>query len=340
MNDAADELRRALEISPHHGVALMNLGRVLAETREPGRFDEAEALARRAVELMPGLPYAMSNLGHVLRLGGRTRRRRPATSGRMPPRAARRPPAGLRHRPRSGEARMRSGVSRPRTAIRPNPGPSSTAAEARHVEGLVSMKDGRLDEAEACFREALRVDPTLAASWLRLARIQEERGDFELSCQSARSALAVAPKLAEAYGTLAVILKGRLPDAEFRAMQALLVDRGLHRRPRLLQLRTGGGPGRTRALRRGRSAARNRQRPAVRREGQARPGVRSRQGVPVHREDHRDVHARLPRPGARLGRPRPAAGLRRRFAAIRDHADEQILASHPKSTGRASCTRS
>ena len=65
----------------------------------------------------------------------------------------------------------------------------------------------------------------LATSWVGLARIQEERGDFERSCQSARSALTIRPKLAEAYWRLAFILRGRLPDAEVQAMEDLLDDR-------------------------------------------------------------------------------------------------------------------
>ena len=55
----------------------------------------------------------------------------------------------------------------------------------------------------------------------------EERGEFEEACRSARSALALRPKLADAYGVLATVLGRDLPDAEVRAMEALLEDREL-----------------------------------------------------------------------------------------------------------------
>jgi tetratricopeptide (TPR) repeat protein len=201
--EGAEALRSALRIEPHHGVALMNLARVLAETRRPDVADEAEALARRAVELMPHLPYALMNLGQVLRLGGRDEE-----AGACFERS--RDMAGGRARPSS-------------PAGQPSSPPADSAGDA-HAQGLVCLKDGRLDEAEACFRAALRTDPTLATSWLALARAQQERGELEPACQSARSALAARPKLAEAYAMLASILGADLPDAELGAMEALLDD--------------------------------------------------------------------------------------------------------------------
>jgi tetratricopeptide (TPR) repeat protein len=198
--EAAEALRQALRIEPHHGVALMNLARVLAETRRGDTDDEAEALGRRAVALMPHLPYAMVNLGQVLRLRGRDEQAR-----------------AWIERARD----LASGPARPPGQT--GPPPTGSAGDA-HARGLVCLKDGRLDEAETHFRTALRADPTLAASWLSLARVQEERGELESACQSARSALAVRPGLAEAYALLASILGRDLPDAEVRAMEALLDD--------------------------------------------------------------------------------------------------------------------
>ncbi len=198
--EAADVLRRALEVQPQHAVAMTNLGRILAELRDPDRLDEAEALCRRAVELATDLPHALNNLAHVLRIRGRHEDAREVVEQLKAL-------AGTRNLARSSLA----------------PGPD--AFSPQHARGLLAWKHGRLDEAEACFREALRVDPAAVDSWLRLARIQQERGEIEESCRSARSALAVRPGLAEAYRMLAAALEDRLPDEDVRALEGLLEDR-------------------------------------------------------------------------------------------------------------------
>ncbi len=79
-----------------------------------------------------------------------------------------------------------------------------------------------------CFGEALRIDQELAATWVALARIQAERGDLHQSCESARAALAIEPKLPEAYCRLATNLKNRLPEHELKAMEGLLVQKHLN----------------------------------------------------------------------------------------------------------------
>lgn len=202
LDPAADALRQALAIEPHHGVALMNLARVLAETRRAEVAGEAESMARRAVELMPHLPYALRNLGEVLRLLGRADEARECNE----------------------RATRIAGVTGPARPSEPSGPPPADSAADLHARGLVDLKLGRLDEAEDGFRAALRADPVLAASWLALARVQQERGELELACRSARSALAIRPKLAEAYDMLASILGRDLPDAEVRGMEALLDD--------------------------------------------------------------------------------------------------------------------
>lgn len=208
MGEAAEVLRDALRIQPNHAVAMMNLGRILGEMRKPELFDEAEALCRRAIDFLPDLPHAMNNLGHVLRARGLCveagacfERARLLAAGRPAP-------------PVDGAAADR-GPS--------DPSPADTA-EDHHARGLIAWKYGRIEEAEGCFRQALSDDPTREASWLRLARIQEERGDFERSCESARSALAIRPKLAEAYRMLAFVLGGRMPDDDVLAMRGMLDD--------------------------------------------------------------------------------------------------------------------
>ncbi len=101
-------------------------------------------------------------------------------------------------------------------------------ADAHFKNGVALLRQSRHTEAEACFREALRVDPRLATPWVGLSHLQAERGDIASSCESARSALALAPNLAEAHWRLAITLKGRLPDADVRAIEQLIDDKSVN----------------------------------------------------------------------------------------------------------------
>jgi tetratricopeptide (TPR) repeat protein len=102
------------------------------------------------------------------------------------------------------------------------------AAEAHFKNGVALLRESRHNEAEACFREALRVDPRLATPWVGLSQLQAERGDIASSCESARSALAIAPNLAEAHWRLAITLKAGLPDAEVQAIERLIDDKSVN----------------------------------------------------------------------------------------------------------------
>ena len=101
-------------------------------------------------------------------------------------------------------------------------------ADAHFKNGVALLRECQHTAAEACFREALRIEPRLATPWVGLSQIQAERGDIAASCESARSALALAPNLAEAHWRLAITLKGELPDAEVRAIEQLLNDKSVN----------------------------------------------------------------------------------------------------------------
>ncbi len=106
----------------------------------------------------------------------------------------------------------------------PSPGLSGDTPGASFKQGLAHLTAGRLAEAEASFREELRIDPKSAVSWTGLARVQAERGDLDEACRSARSALAISPMMGEAFWRLAITERGRMPDHEFRAMSELACD--------------------------------------------------------------------------------------------------------------------
>jgi tetratricopeptide (TPR) repeat protein len=207
--EAAEVHRLALAIDPYNPLALISLGQVLCELAAPESLKEAEAVSRRALALAPRSPQAINNLGRVLGLLGR-HDEAVACNQRLSAPGAR----GLIARQDKG-----------RLSSQQPSDPESARAHQR--QGLAFLEESQLDKAEAAFREALRLDPTLAISWTSLARIQAELGEFEQSCQSARGALAVSPKSVEAYWRLAITLKGRLPDHELQAMEGLLDDDSL-----------------------------------------------------------------------------------------------------------------
>ena len=98
---------------------------------------------------------------------------------------------------------------------------------------MAQLQQGRLDLAEASFRNASRLDPTLAAAWNGIAH-PRRGGDFDASCAASRTAISLDSRQAEAYLRLATDLKGRVSDDELDAMQRLLDDESLRNDDRAL----------------------------------------------------------------------------------------------------------
>jgi tetratricopeptide (TPR) repeat protein len=256
--ESVEAFRAALQIDPENALALTNLGKVLGQMGDPDLFDEAEALCRRAAELDPHLADAMTNLGGVLQLQGRLdgslacfhralalepRRAAPSRSigfllqqrgqydqaqGFFENAHLLRPDPARYHTDLGGLAIERERFDEAARHYRLALEHAAVPLEARIGLGHSLMELGRLDEAEACFREALEIDPSLPLVWAFLARLQAETGDLALSCQSARTALAIRPPPAQAYCRLAANLGGSLPDADVAAMEALLDQKYLH----------------------------------------------------------------------------------------------------------------
>ncbi len=196
--EATEALRAGLRIEPHNPLTLMNLAWSLCEQNDPAALAEAEELCRRAIALAPEVPTAHKILGNILRLSGRYDEARACFA-------------------RAGGDNLREPVAKPHVAVA---GPR--AGEAPYVRGTAQLHQGLLDEAAASFREALQLNPALAAAWNGLARIDAERGDLEASEQACRKAIALDPaQSAEAYWRLATNLKGQVSDDELRAMEEL-----------------------------------------------------------------------------------------------------------------------
>jgi tetratricopeptide (TPR) repeat protein len=94
--------------------------------------------------------------------------------------------------------------------------------------GRALLQAGRVDEAEASFERALRLDPQAVFAHLGMAQILLTRGDLEGSRRHLTVAVKVAPRFREAYGLLAEVHR-RQGDSEtvrqLRSMLPLLPDK-------------------------------------------------------------------------------------------------------------------
>ena len=249
--DAADILRKALRIQPDHVAALTNLGQILVDFGDPSQLDEAESLCRHAVARAPRLPQALNGMGSVLRLQGRLDeamewyRRAVAAEPRWS-KTSHNIGHLLRERGQYEDAarvfeeareidgdlpRYHANLGRlwadrrdhvkAADHFRSALAHDKNLGEAHHGLGMAHLEQGRLEEAEACFRQALTFPkPNLnpEVTLVAMARLQAERGDFELSNCMAREALKHQPNLAAAYCQLAFNLKDHLPVADLERM--------------------------------------------------------------------------------------------------------------------------
>ena len=223
--EAIDALRAALRIEPNNPLALMNLARMLSEMRDPNLLVEAETVSRRAVALAPQLPLALLTLARTLRLQGRL-----DEAGEHEERARKLDPGRKPGPPPGSDDLLKNATVTPASESLPD----RSQAHGQHSQGLAHLTEGRLDLAETCLTEAIRLDASMAVSWVALATVHAERGDIERSCQSARAALALRRDQPEAYWRLATNLLGRLPDALVEAMQSLVPDESLSNDDRAL----------------------------------------------------------------------------------------------------------
>jgi tetratricopeptide (TPR) repeat protein len=93
---------------------------------------------------------------------------------------------------------------------------------------------GRLDRAEDCFREAIRLKPQLASAHAGLGAVLEELGELDRSQVALREALRHNPRHVGSLARLATRLRAELPEADQSTIEELLADPDLpaeHRWP-------------------------------------------------------------------------------------------------------------
>jgi tetratricopeptide (TPR) repeat protein len=228
-DEATNELREAVRIEPGNPLALLTLVSMLIERGDPRLLAEAETAARSAVNLEPRPPLALTMLAKVLRLEGRLDEAAELDNRAMADGIDGRSSSPLEQRTATDQSAGEHEVAH--TSSLPAEG---RAAEAQYLLGVAHWTEGRLEEADASFREAIGLDARMSSAWVSLATVQAVRGQIELSCQSARTAIHLRPDLAEAYWRLATNLLGDVPDAEVDAMEKLVPDPSLSNDDRAL----------------------------------------------------------------------------------------------------------
>lgn len=77
-----------------------------------------------------------------------------------------------------------------------------TFAEAFHQLGLALCFLDRLDEAEAAYRNAVRLNPWHFAAWAELGHVAVQRGDLPRALRNYRRAISIHPRLHEIRAVL------------------------------------------------------------------------------------------------------------------------------------------
>jgi len=85
---------------------------------------------------------------------------------------------------------------------------------------------GRLEDAEAAFRDILDRAPGYALAWFFLGRLRDTKGDRDAAIDFLRKAIEIDPKLVRAHNDLGIFMqnRGRLDEAEACYRRALEID--------------------------------------------------------------------------------------------------------------------
>ncbi|OIR00358.1 beta-barrel assembly-enhancing protease [mine drainage metagenome] len=203
--EAERALRDALAQNPALAEAENSLGCLLLEQN---RLEEAEAAFRRAAALAPGLADPANNLGNALRKAGRLAEA--AQAFRLAAALAPDHPQPLSNLAACLlELGDRAGsIAACQTLLERHPEHDA----ARNCLGNALLLEGRLDEAEAAFRQA----EDSAEAGVNLAGLLYDLERFDEATETARAVIARHPAFAPACNTLgnALLALGRLEDAE------------------------------------------------------------------------------------------------------------------------------
>ncbi len=244
-------LTRAADADPNYGPAHVDLGRVLLQHNQPqAAYPHLEA----AVRMHPDVAELRRNLGNALHGLGRLAEARDAYLAALaiePALASAQANLAMVHLQEGALDESLVWLQRAVEAQPDNPmfweqlamlhqrrGEFSAADRAwqrilglrpahprAHLAvGAALERKGRLDEAAEHYRAALQLQAGLSEAHAALARLHEQRGELTQAEQAIRRGLAIEPGAANLHVALARVLRGKLPDGDFAALDARIAE--------------------------------------------------------------------------------------------------------------------
>ena len=252
--------QRAVELDPNFPPARTNLGQMLLDRGQP---DAALPHCLEGVRLQPDLAAMHHNLGNVYRVLDRLvdARSEYLEALRLSPelaQAAAHLGLVLKGEDKLGEALpwLKQAVDQePSNATyweyladlhsdREDPAeailcwekvlilsPKETAA--MHLSlGWALQEEGRLEEAESHYKKALELEPASASARLNMGGLHEELGRMQSAEAAFREALALQPGFPLPHARLATLLRGKLSEEDFEALEKKLSEPTIPQEPK------------------------------------------------------------------------------------------------------------
>ena len=197
LDEAEENLRRALELDPRHKSALQNLGSVLVRKQH---HEQAVDAYRRLIEIDPRSAAAHSGMGIALYYLGRTDEALQSVD------------RALAIDPNFEEALInRKGMPQ---------------VKAHADAGVAFMAQGKLDEAEKHLRYVLQIDSKYTIALQNLALLHLKRQQYEDARDLYQRIVEMNPDNAAAHSGMGIALYhlGKVEDAIARLDKALTLD--------------------------------------------------------------------------------------------------------------------
>jgi tetratricopeptide (TPR) repeat protein len=212
LDEALDSYQRALWVRPGYAEVHNNRANVL---KDQGRLDEAAAAYEQALRLQPAFAEAHNNLGAVFEQQGKL-----AEAAACFREAIRLKPDLAEAHANLGKVVQGQSNQLPPLGETQDAGPAHAAVTER---GIHLASAGRLEEAAACFRQAIRLQPASAAAHNNLANVLRHQGRLAEAAASCQEAIRLQPDLVEALLNRAMILKeqNQLEEALVQGRQAI-----------------------------------------------------------------------------------------------------------------------
>jgi tetratricopeptide (TPR) repeat protein len=201
---ALEYLQAVLRLKPDYALAHNNLGNVQVYQRQ---LAKAVASYRQAVGLKPDFAEAYNNLGMALREQGELQESVACLQ------------RAVRLKPDYAEARNNLALAlRNQEKL-----VDADQAAACNQKGLAFIRQGRQEEAAACWRQALARKPDYPEAHSNLANVLLEQGKPDEAAMSLQEALRHKPDYPEAHNNLGNVLlvQGKLDEAAASYRQAV-----------------------------------------------------------------------------------------------------------------------